>query len=149
MLSDLQLLFILYIWFISLTNCNNIFSLRISLDVEWVLKNSLSPYTSEQHTFSQLWNRSRIVKLQYENSQNLQVTHYEKGRTGSKEVEPMTQPPLRMYETQTSATLFLYFVRNNEFSQINLLHLLSPNLQRQQFVVLFPVYSRNLFKSSH
>jgi len=58
----------------------------------------------------------------------MQREHYEKGRTGSKEVEPMTQPPLHMYEIQTSATLFLYFVRNDEFSQINLLHLLSPNL---------------------
>jgi len=55
------------------------------------------------------------------------------------EVEPMTQPPLHMYEIQTSATLFLYFVRNDEFSQINLLHLLSPNLQRQQSVVSFPL----------
>jgi len=93
---------------------------------------------------------SKIIKLQYENSQNLQRTHYEKRRTGSKEVEPMTQPPLRMYEIQNSATLFLYFVRNDEFTQINLLHLFSPNLQRQQSVVLFPLSTlKNIYLKVH
>lgn len=36
---------------------------------------------------------------------------------------------LIVYETNATGILFVYYFRNDGFAQINLLHLLSPNLQ--------------------